>query len=131
MADKAVGSYQRGWKLLEKMLGPAEARRTRAAWRRLSPDFERYVLTFLAGEVWLRSGLDRRTRSLVTIAALTSLGRTRGLELNIRMALRNGATRAEIMETLVQLAPYVGFPAAWEAMVVAQRVFSKQKRGAS
>ena len=131
MADKAVGSYQRGWKLLEKMLGPAEACRTRAAWRRLSPDFERYVLTFLAGEVWLRSGLDRRTRSLVTIAALTSLGRTRGLELNIRMALRNGATRAEIMETLVQLAPYVGFPAAWEAMVLAQRVFSKQKRGAS
>jgi alkylhydroperoxidase/carboxymuconolactone decarboxylase family protein YurZ len=96
----------------------------------MSADFERYVLTFLAGEIWSRPGLDRRTRSLVTIAALASLGRTRGLELNMRMALRNGATRAEIMETLIQLAPYVGFPAAWEAMVLAQRVFSKQKRGA-
>ena len=131
MPEQAVGSYERGWKLLQRMLGPAEARRTRAAWLRMSADFERYVLTFLAGEIWSRQGLDRRTRSLVTIAALTSLGRTRGLELNIRMALRNGATRAEIMETLVQLAPYVGFPAAWEAMVLAQRVFSKQKRGAS
>ncbi len=131
MRDQAVGSYERGWKLLRRMLSPAETRRTRAAWRRMSPDFERYVLTFLSGEIWSRPGLDRRTRSLVTIAALAALGRTRGLELNIRMALRNGARRAEIMETLLQLAPYAGFPAAWEAMVLAQSVFSKQKRGAN
>ncbi len=126
MADETVGSLERGWKLLQKMLGAAEARRTRAAWRRLAPDFERYVLTFLSGEIWLRPGLDRRTRSLATIAVLAALGRTNGLALNIRMALRNGATRAEVIETLLHIAPYAGFPAAWDALVLADRVFSSR-----
>ena len=130
MADQTVGSYQRGWKLLQKMLGPAEARRTRTVWRRLAPDFERYVLAFLAGEIWARSGLDRRTRSLCTIAALAALGRTNGLALNLRMALRNGATRAEIIETLLHIAPYAGFPAAWDALVLAHRVFRARRQGA-
>ena len=128
MPDQTVGSYQRGGKLLEKMLGPAEARRVRAAWKRLEPDFERYVVTFLSVEVWARPGLDRRTRSLSTIAALAALGRTNGLALNIQMALRNGATRAEIIETLLHIAPYAGFPAAWDALLLAQRVFSRQRR---
>jgi alkylhydroperoxidase/carboxymuconolactone decarboxylase family protein YurZ len=124
MRDQTVGSFERGARLLEKMLGPGEARRVRAAWRRLAPDFERYVVTFLSGEIWSRPGLDRRTRSLCTIAVLTALGRTNGLELNIRMALRNGATRAEIIEALLHIAPYAGFPAVWDALVLAGRVFS-------
>jgi alkylhydroperoxidase/carboxymuconolactone decarboxylase family protein YurZ len=128
MEEQSVGSYQRGWKLLVRMLGAGEARRTRRAWRRLAPDFERYVITFLSGEVWLRKGLDRRTRSLCTVAALAALGRINGLALNIRMALRNGATRAEIIETLLHIAPYAGFPAAWDAMVLAQRVFGEGRR---
>lgn len=128
MASDGVGSYSRGWKLLQQMLGAAEARRVRAAWQKLSPDFERYVLTFLAGEVWSRRGLDRRTRSLCTVAALAALGRREGLALNIRMALRNGATRAEILETLLHLAPYAGFPAAWEALVLADQVFGERTR---
>jgi len=131
MPDQTVGSFDRGARLLNKMLGPGDARRVRAAWRRLAPDFERYVLTFLSGEIWSRPGLDRRTRSLATIAALTALGRTNGLELNIRMALRNGATRAEIIETLLHMAPYAGFPAVWDALVLTGRVFAKRagKRG--
>jgi 4-carboxymuconolactone decarboxylase len=129
MPDRSVGSYERGWKLLQNMLGAAEARRTRAAWKKLAPDFERYVLTFLAGEIWLRPGLDRRTRSLCTIAMLAALGRTNGLALNIRMALRNGASREEILETILHVAPYAGFPAAWDALVLAHRVFAERKRG--
>ena len=128
MPDQTLGSYQRGWKLLEKMLGPAEARRTRRAWRRLAPDFERYVVIFLSGEVWSRPGLDRRTRSLCTIAVLAALGRANGLALNIRMALRNGATRAEILETLLHIAPYAGFPAAWDALALADKVFHESRR---
>jgi alkylhydroperoxidase/carboxymuconolactone decarboxylase family protein YurZ len=127
MPDQNVGSSERGARLLDKMLGSAEARRVRSAWRRLAPDFERYVITFLSGEIWSRPGLDRRTRSLCTIAALTALGRTNGLELNFRMALRNGATRAEVIETLLHIAPYAGFPAAWDALVLAQRVFSGRR----
>ena len=132
MRDETVGSFDRGARLLEKMLGPGDARRVRAAWRRLAPDFERYVITFLSGEIWSRPGLDRRTRSLCTIATLAALGRVNGLELNIRMALRNGATRAEIVETLLHIAPYAGFPATWDALVLAGRVFAgRAPRGQS
>lgn len=128
MPDQQVGSFERGARLLEKMLGPREARRVRTAWRRLEPEFERYVLAFLSGEIWSRPGLDRRTRSLCTIAALAALGRTNGLALNFRMALRNGATRTEIMETLLHIAPYAGFPATWDALVLASRTLATSAR---
>ncbi len=128
MPDQTVGSYERGARLLDKMLGPGDARRVRAAWRKLAPDFERYVITFLSGEMWSRPGLDRRTRSLCTIATLAALGRSNGLALNIRMALRNGATRAEIIEVILHLAPYAGFPAAWDALVLAGGIFSERTR---
>lgn len=116
---------RRGAELIEQMLGAEQAQQTRAIWRRISPDFERYVTEFLAGEIWSRPQLDRRTRSLVTIAALTALGRTLGVELNIRMALNNGASRSDIIETLLQVAPYAGFPAAWEGLALADKVFAE------
>ncbi len=124
MSEESVGSFARGARLFDRMMGTAEARRVRAAWRKLEPDFERYVLTFLAGEIWSRPGLDRRTRSLCTIAALAALGRIQGLALNIRMALRNGATRSEIVEVLLHIAVYAGFPAAWEALALAGDIFA-------
>ena len=121
-------SYRRGLKLFRKMAGPA-AEETRRRWRALAPDFERYVLSFLAGEVWTRPLLDLRTRSLITIAALAAGGRQQGLELNVRMALNNGASREEIIETLLHLAPYIGFPAAWDALTLAAGVFRKFDHG--
>ena len=111
----------RGAALINQMMGPDQARTTRSTWREISPDFEDYVVEFLAGEIWSRPQLDLRTRSLVTIAALAALGRTLGLELNIRMAQNNGATREEISETLLQIAPYAGFPAAWEALAIVDK----------
>ncbi len=115
--------YEKGLKLLRKMLGEERAEETRKAWQELSPDFERYVIDFLSGEIWSRTGLPLKIKSLVTVSALAALGRTQGLELNIRMALKNGATRDDIMETLIQIAPYAGFPACWEGLVVARKVF--------
>ena len=120
---------QRGEKLLEKMLGPEQAR-VRQGWRDNCPDFEEYVVEFVAGEIWSRPGLDLRTRSLVTIAAVAALGRPLALELNIRMALNNGATRAEIIETLLHIAPYAGFPACWEGLLIANEVFKSQAAAA-
>ncbi len=117
-------SYHRGAKLFRQMAGQ-EAEKIRRRWRELSPDFERYVLGFLAGEIWTRPVLDLRTRSLVTIAALAAAGRQQGLELNFRMALNNGASRDEIIETLLHLAPYIGFPTVWDALTLAARVFSE------
>ncbi len=117
-------SYRRGVARFRRMAG-REAERIRRRWRALSPDFERYVLGFLAGEIWVRPTLDLRTRSLVTIAALAATGRQQGLELNVRMALNNGATREEVVETLLHLAPYIGFPAAWDALTLAAEVMQK------
>jgi alkylhydroperoxidase/carboxymuconolactone decarboxylase family protein YurZ len=114
---------EQGAQLLRQMLGPEQAEQVRQAWQEICPDFEEYVVRFLAGEVWSRPGLDRRTKSLVTIATLAALGRPLGLELNIRMALNNGATRQEVIETLLHIAPYAGFPACWEGLATAHEVF--------
>jgi 4-carboxymuconolactone decarboxylase len=118
--------YQKGLELLKRMLGEKTAEETRRRWQKLSPDFERYVLEFLSGEIWSRSGLPLKIKSLCTISALAALGRVQGLELNIRMALNNGATRQEIVEALLQIAPYAGFPAAWEGLQIAERVFESK-----
>jgi alkylhydroperoxidase/carboxymuconolactone decarboxylase family protein YurZ len=114
---------QRGMRVLEEMLGPGQAELARRVWHDLSPDFEGYILEFVSGEMWNRPGLDRRTRSLTTIAALTALGRPQALDLNIRLALNNGATRQEVLETLLHLAVYAGFPACWEGLTIADKVF--------
>ncbi len=120
--------HRQGLKMLERLLGRERAKEIQAAWQKLSPDFARYVIDFLAGEIWARPRLDLRTRSLVTVAALTALGRSNGLRLNIEMALNNGASCEEILETLLQMAPYAGFPACWEGLVIAAEVF--RERGA-
>ena len=126
----------RGQRMMRKMLGPEYSAEVRRAWRQLEPEFERYVVGFLAGEIWARPRPPLKIRSLVTVAALAALGKKEGLALNIRMALNNGASRQEILETLLQLAPYAGFPTAWEALVTAGQVFremgtkpSSRKRG--
>jgi 4-carboxymuconolactone decarboxylase len=118
----------RGIEILRHMLGEERAKEMHDAWTKLSPDFASLVTNFLAGEIWGRPNLDLRTRSLVTIAALAALGRPSGLRLNIEMALNNGATREEIAETLLQMAPYAGFPACWEGLLIADEVFKRRGR---
>jgi 4-carboxymuconolactone decarboxylase len=112
-----------GIEMLRKLLGEERAIEVRRAWSKLSPDFAHLVTDFLAGQIWSRPYLDLKTRSLVTVAALTALGRPNGLRLNLEMALNNGATKAEILETLLQMAPYAGFPACWDALLIADEVF--------
>ena len=119
--------HQRGSELLEKMLGSDQAESVRKAWKEIAPDFENYVVEFLAGEIWSRPKLDLRTKSLATISALAAMGRTLALELNIRIALGNGATREDIVETLLHIAPYAGFPATWDGLAMAHRVFQEEQ----
>ena len=116
---------ERGTQLLQKMLGAEQAEQTLQHWKQICPEFGDYVVEFLSGEIWSRPRLDRRIKSLVTIATLAGLGRTRALDLHIRMATRNGATRQEITETLLHIAPYAGFPASWEALAQVDMVFSE------
>ena len=97
----------------------------------LSPDFERCVMGFVGGEVWTRPGLDLKTRSLCSIAALAAGGRTNALKLNVRMALNNGASRQEIVEAFFQVAVYAGFAAAWDGLEKAGEVFAEIDADAS
>jgi len=123
MSKMSEERLQRGFEQLEKMLGQERAHQIRSQWSQISGEFEQFVLGSLAAELWTRPGLDLRTRSLVTIAGLAALGRPRALALNIEMALNNGATRQEIRETILQMAFYAGFPAAWEGFQTAAEIF--------
>jgi 4-carboxymuconolactone decarboxylase len=116
----------KGLEVLHQMLGKERTEEIREVWSKLSPDFSRLVSEFVAGEVWSRPGLELKTRSLITVAALTATGRPNALRLNIEMALNNGATRAEILETILHMAVYAGFPACWDALVIADEAFRKQ-----
>jgi 4-carboxymuconolactone decarboxylase len=114
-----------GLELLQRMLGADRAREVVAGWEKLDPDFARSITGLVAGEIWSRPALDLKTRSLITVAATTALGRPNALRLNIELALNNGATRQEIIEALLQMAAYAGFPACWEGLLIADEVFKK------
>jgi len=116
---------QQGFVQFTKMAGAERAQELSENWRDISPDFQQCVIGILAGEIWTRTQLDLRTRSLVTIAGLTALGKNQALALNVEMALQNGASRLEIRETMLQIAFYAGFPAAWEGLQIAEQIFKQ------
>ncbi|SHK51489.1 4-carboxymuconolactone decarboxylase [Pseudonocardia thermophila] len=91
--------------------------------------FSRPAQDWIAGavwaDVWTRGGLDRRTRSLVTLAMLTALNRPTEFESHVRAALANGCTVADIQELLLHTAPYCGAPAALQAFRQAERVLTE------
>ena len=91
----------------------------------LTRDYQDFITRYAWGDVWARPGLDRRTRSVITLTALVAGGHERELELHLRAAIRNGLTRAEIAEVLLQTAIYCGVPAANSAFAVAQRVLDE------
>jgi 4-carboxymuconolactone decarboxylase len=82
------------------------------------------VTEYCWGQIWTRPGLPRKTRSLLNLAMLTALNRPHELKLHLRGALRNGCTRAEIMEVLLQAAIYCGVPAAVDGFRIAREVFA-------
>ncbi len=83
-------------------------------------DFQDFITRYAWGEIWTRPGLDRRTRSCITLTALVALGKLEELEMHVRAALRNGLTVDEIKEVLLHSAIYCGVPAANAAFAVAQ-----------
>ena len=118
---------RRGLAVRRAVLGPehvAHALRTRTPFTR---EFQDLLTRYAWGEIWTRPGLSRRTRSLVTLAALVAQGRLEELRLHLRAALRNGVTRVEIKETLLQMAVYCGLPAANSAFRVAAEVFGEAR----
>jgi 4-carboxymuconolactone decarboxylase len=118
-------THERGMKIRREVLGDEHVDRAIERTTAHTADFQDFITRYAWGEIWARPGLDRRTRSCVTLTALVALGRFDELELHIRAAQRNGLTPEEIKEVLLQCAVYCGVPAANSAFAVFQRVLDE------
>ncbi|MFF4488875.1 4-carboxymuconolactone decarboxylase [Streptomyces sp. NPDC001544] len=118
--------YDAGLKVRREVLGDAHVDRALAQADEFSGDFQELVTRYAWGEVWDRPGLDRRTRSCVTLTALVAGGHLEELASHTRAALRNGLTPGEIKEVLLQAAVYCGVPAAAGAFRVAQQAIREE-----
>jgi 4-carboxymuconolactone decarboxylase len=118
--------FDRGMAVRREVLGEQHVERAVRATTEFTEDFQQLITRYAWGEIWTRPGLDRRTRSCITLAMLVALNRPAELELHLRAALRNGLTRAEIAEVLLQSAIYCGVPAANAAFALAQRVVEER-----
>jgi len=108
--------YEKGYAQFAQMVGEDQIEPLIARFKAVCPDFETEVVSVVGGRIWTRGGIDLKTRSLCSISILAALGRNNALKLNLQMALRNGASVAEIFEAILQVAVYAGFPAAWDTL---------------
>ncbi|EGW52604.1 hypothetical protein HMPREF1022_00372 [Desulfovibrio sp. 6_1_46AFAA] len=93
--------------------------------RDIAPDFARYLIEFPFGDIYARPGLDLKSREIAVVAALTALGNASPqLKVHIAAALHVGCTREEIVEVIMQMAVYAGFPAALNGLFAAREVFA-------
>ena len=127
MADQDP-SYKAGMQIRRDMFGAAGAEERVAAATDFNRPFEDFVTRYCFGDTWSRPGLDRRTRSMITLAALTALVRPNQLKNHVRGALANGVTPEEIREILLLVALYCGIPAANEAHRAAMDVLAEEKK---
>ncbi|MBV9816977.1 MAG: 4-carboxymuconolactone decarboxylase [Solirubrobacterales bacterium] len=109
-----------GERVRREVLGDAHVDRAQADTTELTAPFQDFITRYAWGEVWARPGLDRRTRSAITLTALTALGRENELAMHVRGALRNGLSPEEIGEVLLHTAVYAGVPAANAAFAIAR-----------
>lgn len=114
--------YQAGMAIRRAVLGDAHVDAATAAATPLTTDFQEFITRYAWGDVWARPGLDRRTRSCITIAMLVALHHDHELAMHLTAALRNGVTPTEIREVLLQSAIYAGVPAANRAFAIANGV---------
>ncbi|MGA6167359.1 4-carboxymuconolactone decarboxylase [Amycolatopsis magusensis] len=117
--------YREGIRVRREVLGDAHVDRAVANTTEFSQPFQDWITRSAWGSVWTRPGLDRRTRSCVTLAALTALHCHEELAMHVRVAVHNGLTAAEISEVLLHTAVYAGAPAGNAAFAVAQRVLAE------
>jgi 3-oxoadipate enol-lactonase/4-carboxymuconolactone decarboxylase len=118
--------YDAGMKVRREVLGDAHVDRALTQADEFSGDFQDFITRYAWGEIWNRPGLDRRSRSCVTLTALVAGGHLDELAFHTRAALRNGLTPVEIKEVLLQAAVYCGVPAANSAFKVAQQVIREE-----
>jgi 4-carboxymuconolactone decarboxylase len=118
-------AHERGLRTRREVLGEEHVDAAIAGTTGFTEDFQDLITRYAWGEIWSRDGLDRRTRSCITLAALVALGREEELAMHVRAALRIGLSPDEIKEVLLHCAVYCGVPAANGAFAVAQRVLDE------
>jgi 4-carboxymuconolactone decarboxylase len=119
-------THDDGMKVRREVLGDEHVDSANARTTDFTADFQDLITRYAWGEVWARPGLDRKTRSCITLTALTALNHHEELAMHVRAARRNGLTHDEIKEVLLQCAIYCGVPAANHAFAIAQQVLDEE-----
>jgi len=121
-------THERGMTTRREVLGDAHVDAAIARTTPFTAEFQELITRYAWGEIWSRPGLDRRTRSCITLTALVALNHHHELAMHVRAALRNGLTPDEIKEVLLHSAVYCGVPAANRAFAIAQEVLNEEGR---
>ncbi len=120
-----MGRYEDGLKKLEEIDGSAGVKVVESL-KDIAPDFAKYLIEYPFGDIYNREGLDLRSREIATIAALTAMGNAAPqLGVHIKAGLNVGVTRSEIIEIIMQMSVYAGFPAALNGLSVAREIFTE------
>ena len=117
--------YDAGMTVRRAVLGDAHVDRSLARRTDFTTEYQDLITRYAWGEIWTRPGLERRARSMITLAMLVALNRSDEFKLHVRAAFNAGLTREEIKEVLLQTAIYCGVPAANSAFHMAEEVFAK------
>jgi len=120
------GDHEQGMRVRREVLGDAHVDRAEANKDGFTEDFQEFITRYAWGEVWDRPGLDRRSRSVATLAALVSLRAENEIAMHVRAGLRNGLSPEEIKEVILHTAIYAGLPAANSAFAIAQKVIAEE-----
>lgn len=121
MSDK----FEQGMRVRRAILGDAHVDRAEANKTDFDADFQQFVTETAWGSVWIRPGLERKTRHLLTIGMLAALGKETELAMHIRATRNTGVTPDEVKEVLLQVAVYAGVPAANSAIAIAKKVYAE------
>lgn len=118
--------FEEGMAVRRAVLGDAHVDRAQAAATAFDADFQRFIVESAWGSVWARPGLDRRTRSLLTLTILASLGHREEFAMHVRATRNTGVGAEELKEALLHVALYAGVPAANTAIAIAKRVYKEE-----
>ncbi len=119
--------YRQGISVRRSVLGDAHVDRALKTRTDFNEDFQDLITRYAWGEIWSRPGLPRKARSLITLAMMVALNRNDEFRTHVRAAIKNGVTRDEIKEVLLQTAIYCGVPSANSAFHAAEEVFSEMR----
>jgi 4-carboxymuconolactone decarboxylase len=125
-AESVPSGADEGMRVRREVLGDAHVDRATASATSFTAEFQDLITRYAWGEIWTRPGLDRRSRSMITLTALVAGGHWGELAMHVRAALRNGLTVDELREVLLQTAIYCSVPSANHAFAVAQDVLREE-----